>query len=88
VQSKDSIYNHLATVLVQLFEIDSDAVRPDARLEEDLDIDSIDAIDIAVEMQALTERKIQPEEFKDISTVQDIVDAVYNLATTEGDTAA
>ena len=85
MHSKDSIYTRLVTVLVELFEIDIDAVHPNARLAEDLDIDSIDAVDIAIEMQELTGRKIHPGDFKDIRTVQDIVDAVYKLVTTEGE---
>lgn len=69
--------------MVELFEIDTQEIRPEALLVEDLDVDSIDAVDIAVEMQELTGTKIQPQEFKDIRTVQDIVDAVFNLKPSE-----
>lgn len=77
--SKENIYEHLAKILIELFEIEPEMVRPEALLVEDLDIDSIDAVDIAVEMQELTGRKIHPDDFKEIRTVQDIVDAVFNL---------
>ena len=78
-QSKESIYNHLEKIMVELFEVEPQSIHPDALLVDDLDVDSIDAVDIAVEMQELTGRKIQPEEFKEIRTVQDIVDAVFEL---------
>jgi len=83
VLEKNDIYDRLARMMVELFEVDAGDIRPDARLVEDLDIDSIDAVDIAVEMQELTGRKIHPEEFKEISTVQDVVDAVFKLASSE-----
>ena len=83
MHSKESIYNHLTKIMVELFEIDAQQIRPEALLIEDLDVDSIDAVDIAVEMQELTGSKIQPEEFRDIRTVQDIVDAVFKLTQTQ-----
>ena len=83
MHDKQAIYNHLAKILVDLFEVPAEDVRPEASLVDDLDIDSIDAVDIAVEMQDLTGRKIHPEEFKEIESVQDVVDAVFALANSE-----
>lgn len=83
VHSQESIYKHLSDTMVKLFEIDADDIRPDALLVEDLDVDSIDAVDLAVELQELTGSKIQPDDFKEIRTVQDIVDAVLKLANAE-----
>lgn len=77
--SKESIQQHITQVLVELFEIDAEAVVPQARLMEDLDIDSIDAVDIALQMQELTGEKIHPADFKEIVTVQDLIDAVFGL---------
>ena len=45
----------------------------------DLDLDSIDAVDIAVRMQKFTDKKLTPEQFKEIRTVNDVVDAVFAL---------
>ena len=52
---------------------------PEANLFEDLDLDSIDAVDIAVRMQKFTDKKLSPAEFKKIRTVNDVVEAVYGL---------
>ena len=43
--SKDEIFEILKKALVELFEIDEGKVVPEAKIYEDLQIDSIDAID-------------------------------------------
>ena len=48
-------------------------------LFEDLDLDSIDAVDLVVKLQDLTGRKFKPEEFKSVRTVGDILDRVQAL---------
>ncbi len=77
--TKESIYQYLKSIMVELFEIEPDAIHPDAALYEDLDIDSIDAVDMIIKLKELTGRKIQPADFKNVRTVQDVVEAVYAL---------
>ena len=79
MHTKESIYEHLKDIMAELFEIEADAVRPDARLYEELDIDSIDAVDMIIKLKDLTGKKLQPADFKNVRTVQDVVDAVYAL---------
>ncbi len=81
--TKESIFEQLQAILAELFEIEPGEVSLQSHLYEDLDIDSIDAVDMAVKLNELTGRKIQPSDFKDIRTVQDVVDAVYTLVHTE-----
>lgn len=76
---KNAIYEEVSALLVKLFELDPQDIRPDARLYEDLELDSIDAIDMIVHLQKKTGHKIKPEEFKAVRTVQDVVDAVERL---------
>lgn len=83
MQTKESIYKHLNNIMLELFEIEADLVRPDAKLYEDLDIDSIDAVDMVIKLKDLTGRKMQPADFKNVRTVQDVVDAVYILVNKE-----
>ena len=61
------------------FEIDEDKIVPEANLFEDLEFDSIDAVDLAVRLQDFTKQKISPENFKQIKTINDVVDAVDGL---------
>ncbi|MBE5253052.1 MAG: acyl carrier protein [Enterobacterales bacterium endosymbiont of Blomia tropicalis] len=79
MMNKDEIYQEVASLLTSLFEINADDIRPDARLYEDLELDSIDAVDMVVHLQKRTGRKIKPETFRSVRTVQDVVDAVEQL---------
>jgi len=77
--SRDKIFEKLQDYLDDMFEIAPDRVVPDARLLEDLDLDSIDAVDLVVKLQELTGRKIKPEVFKTVRTVEDVVNCVHDL---------
>ena len=77
--SKEEIFEEVKKILVEEMEIGEEAVTLDANLFEDLDLDSIDAVDIAVRMQKFTDKKLPPEEFKKIRTINDVVEAVYGL---------
>ena len=77
--TRDDIFAQIKAALVELFEVDEEAITPEARLYQDLELDSIDAIDLVVHLQKLTGKKIKPEEFKSVRTVADVVDAVERL---------
>lgn len=76
---KNAIFEEVSALLSNLFELDADTVTPDSRLYEDLDLDSIDAVDMVVHLQKKTGKKIKPDDFKSVRTVQDVVDAVARL---------
>lgn len=77
--SKEDIFNELKTILVDDLEIPEAEIKESSNLFTDLDLDSIDAVDIAVRMQRYTDKKLPPEEFKKIQTIDDVVNAVWNL---------
>ena len=77
--TKDEIYEKLKDILVQEFEMDSASIVPDAKLYDDLDLDSIDAVDIIVKMKQYIPEKIDPEQFKKVITIQDVVEVIYPL---------
>jgi acyl carrier protein len=62
-----------------MFELDKSMITPDANLYTDLDIDSIDAVDLAVKLKEETGKRLQPEVFKTVRTVQDVVNALADL---------
>ncbi|MDX2424538.1 MAG: acyl carrier protein [Amphritea sp.] len=76
---QEQIYQKISAVLVELFEVDPAAIHPGANLYQDLDIDSIDAVDLVVELKKMTGKKIKPEDFKSVRTVQDVVTEVEKL---------
>ena len=77
--SKEEIYNNLCQILEEEFEIDSSLLKGDANLFTDLDLDSIDAVDLAVRLQQYTDKRLSPEEFKQIQTINDVAEAVFRL---------
>jgi acyl carrier protein len=78
--SQEEIYTWLVNILHEMFELDKARITLDANLYTDLDIDSIDAVDIAVKLKQLTGKRLQPEVFKSVRTVRDVVDALAGLA--------
>lgn len=77
--SKDEILARLRSILSTLFEIPPEMVTPEAQLYDELDLDSIDAVDLVVKLQDWTGRKVKPEDFRSARTVGDIVEAVHQL---------
>lgn len=66
-------------ILVAEFECDPAALRPETNLFTDLDLDSIDAVDLIVRLQQETKKKVNPEDFRQIRTLADVTKAVSKL---------
>lgn len=79
MQNRNDILAMLTEILVQDFEIDEAKITTDAHLYEDLDLDSIDAVDLVVKLREITGKKIDPEAFKAVRTVDDIITEVHQL---------
>ena len=83
MKSRDEVYDKVVEILADLFEIERDKISPQAQLYEELDIDSIDAVDLLVELKNYTGKKMAPEDFKSVRTVNDVVDSVCALLESE-----
>jgi len=77
--SREQIFTELKRELSSLFELEPDKIGLKSRLYDDLDLDSIDAIDLVVRLQELTKKRLKPEQFKAVRTVEDVVDAVEQM---------
>lgn len=77
--TKQEIFEHLSTILQETFDIEAERIRPESRLYEDLDIDSIDAVDLIVKLKPIAGKRLQPDAFKSVRTLQDVVDALHAL---------
>ena len=75
--SKSDITGVLSKYLQDLFDLPAERITLSARLFDDLDLDSIDAVDLVVKLQEYTGRKISPSEFKSVRTIGDVVDKIY-----------
>lgn len=77
--TEQEIYRLLSDTLTELFEIEPERITPDTNLYEDLEIDSIDAIDLIDRIKRETGRKLQVEDFRNVRTVNDVVQAVLKI---------
>lgn len=73
------ITDWVGNLLQDMFELDPAAIVPEANLYTDLDIDSIDAVDIVVKLNQITGKRIQPDIFRNVRTVRDVVDVLTVL---------
>ncbi len=78
--SRQQLQAWVVELLAEMFELDPAALTADSNLYADLDIDSIDAVDLAVKLKQLTGKRLQPEVFKTIRTIGDVVDALTGMA--------
>ncbi|MFY1999555.1 acyl carrier protein [Achromobacter xylosoxidans] len=76
MQTRDEIFNTLRDTLSELFEIEPERITPEANLYTDLEIDSIDAIDLIDHVRRQTGRKLDANDFRSVRTVEDVVQAM------------
>lgn len=81
--SKEYVYQHITRILQEQFDLDPTAMTRETDLRADLDIDSIDAVNILIELKSLTTKKVAIENFHQIKTVGDLVDVVFDLLNDE-----
>ena len=75
----EQILDNLKKILEESFEITPERVVPEAKLFEELDLDSIDAVDLAIHVQQMTGKRIKPEDFKTVRTVGDVINTIKHL---------
>lgn len=79
LDTKEQIYQQLVEILVEDFEVEESGITLEANLYTDLDLDSIDTVDLVIKLQEITGKSVNPETFKAVRTMQHVVDAVYDL---------
>ncbi len=77
--NNEEILEKLRAIMAEAFEINPALVTPETHLFEDLDLDSIDAVDLAIKLQEMTGKRIRPEDFKSVRTVSDVINTVQVL---------
>ena len=78
--TEQEIQKILTEALENLFEIDPEKIKLDTNLYEDLEIDSIDAIDLIDNIKRQTGYKLQAEDFRNVRTVNDVIQAVVKVS--------
>ncbi|HEU4589831.1 MAG TPA: acyl carrier protein [Steroidobacteraceae bacterium] len=81
MKSRQEIFDIVRNSLIELFELDAPVVVPEARFDDDLEIDSIDAVDLVDHLSRIFERRVSPRDFRSVRTVQDLIDCIDRLQT-------
>ncbi len=76
MNSKEQIFDELKSILKETFEIDPDTVSLDSNVATDLDLDSIDAIDMVAQVQRNLNCRLSAQDFKSVKTIGDIVEVI------------
>ena len=79
MMTEQEVEKQIVDILVADFEIDAAKLKPETNLFTELDLDSIDAVDLVVRLQQATGKKVNPEDFKQIRTLGDVTQAVRKL---------
>jgi acyl carrier protein len=74
--TRDSLLTRITDILHEQFDVEPSSITPESRLREDLDIDSIDAVNLMIELKSITAKKITLENFHQVKTIGDLIDAV------------
>jgi acyl carrier protein len=76
IHTRDSLLVRIAAILQEQFDVEADSITLESRLREDLDIDSIDAVNLMIELKSITAKKITLENFHQVKTIGDLIDAI------------
>jgi acyl carrier protein len=82
--SKAEILREIQFMMMELFKLDSDRVHPDARLVEDLELDSLDAIDLAIKVEEATGHAFDETKILQLRTIEDVIVAIEEIISAKG----
>ena len=82
MKTREEIFEKLKSILEEMFEVEPNDVVMEAQLYDQLDIDSIDAVDLIARLSEIIGIRVEPEQFKSVETVNDVVEVIYSLTTT------
>lgn len=77
--TNEELFIMLSDILIEDFEVEAEDLCLEANLYEDLDLDSIDAVDLVVKLREKTGKKIEPDDFKQVRTINDVIVAIKKL---------
>lgn len=73
--TREEVFEKVSQKISELFDIDRSKITPEARFQ-DLELTSLDAIDLVIELQQMTGRKVKEAGLRSIRTVDDLVTVV------------
>lgn len=82
--TREEVFDRVRSTMQELFEVEADAIKPETKLIEDLQLDSIDAIDLAARLEEITRHRLGEEELRTLRTVDDVVNLIHKAMTSQG----
>lgn len=80
----EQIIEKINQILVEEFEIDPELLKPEARLYEDVGLDSLDAVDLIVMMDKELGVRIEEDHARSIRTLEDVYKTIADLVKSSG----
>ncbi|MBX7191833.1 MAG: hypothetical protein K1X94_07235 [Sandaracinaceae bacterium] len=77
IPTREEVLEQIVEILSDSFEIEKSKIKPESTLYEELDLDSIDAIDIFTQLREMTGRRPDPAEARNVRTVSELIDFVF-----------
>lgn len=77
--NRQEIFQRVVSIVNESFDIPVERITGYAHLHDDLEIDSIDAVDLIVQLKSMVGQRMRPEAFRSVRTIDDVVDAVEKL---------
>lgn len=75
---KEEIIKIINSFLVEEFEIDESKLKPEALLKDDLGLESLDFVDIAVVVEKEFGFKVKGEDMVNVRNLNDLYEYIYN----------
>lgn len=82
--TRDEMVTQINDIMVQGFEVDPALLKPDARLRDDLGLDSLDGVDLVVAIEKKIGCRIEESAARSMRTLRDIQDYVEKHRPTAG----
>lgn len=76
---KQTLINEINQVMIEGFELDPSQLKPSAKIVEDLELDSLDAIDMLVFLEDKIKIKVDAETFRTVKTLEDVYTVVEDV---------
>ena len=81
--TKEEAFEKIKEVLINEFEVEPDDISMEANLFTDLDLDSLDAIDLMVTLDKELGIEVKTEEMQNVQTIQDVCDFIISASKNE-----
>jgi len=81
--TREEVFDRVRSTMQELFDVGPERIQMETKLIEDLDLDSIDAIDLAARLEEITRQRLPEETLRALRTVEDVVTLIHATVSAE-----